>query len=84
LGERTSIYAWYADPQHFPITSRPVYFVFVPNDPLEPLVKKTTMTAITRTLQLPGARLAFQRSGVTMVRWLPPPGTRSVVLPEPG
>jgi hypothetical protein len=84
LGERTSIYAWYADPQHFPITSRPVYFVFVPNDPLEPLVKKTTMTAIARTLELPGARLAFQRSGVTMVRWLPPPGTRSVVLPEPG
>jgi Predicted membrane protein (DUF2079) len=84
LGERKSIYAWYALPQEFPISATPVYFVFVPKDPLQPILRSTTMKAITYTQQLEGARLVFHQDGVTMVEWQPPPGIRSVVLPEPG
>ncbi|HEY1466686.1 MAG TPA: DUF2079 domain-containing protein [Acidimicrobiales bacterium] len=83
LSQRKSIYAWYAVPQRFPITEKPVYFVFVPQDPLQPLTRKTTAAAIAYTTGLPGAQLVFHQSGVTMVRWQPPAGTRSVVLPHP-
>ncbi|HXA32323.1 MAG TPA: hypothetical protein VNV87_08700, partial [Acidimicrobiales bacterium] len=67
----------------FPITEKPVYFVFVPQDPLQPLTSKTTAAAIGYTTSLPGAQLVFHQSGVTMVRWQPPAGIRSVVLPHP-
>jgi hypothetical protein len=84
LSQRKAIYAWYAVPQRFPISERPVYFVFVPQDPLQPVPKKSTAAAIAYTTGLPGAQLVFHQSGVTMVRWQPAPGIRSVVLPHPG
>ncbi|HEX4220700.1 MAG TPA: DUF2079 domain-containing protein [Acidimicrobiales bacterium] len=84
LGERKAIYAWFAAPQVFPITQKPVYFVFAPKDPLQPVRGPISTTAIAYTSQLPGARVVFHRSGVTMVTWHPPPGVRSVTLPQPG
>ena len=83
LGQRKAIYAWYAVPQRFPTTEKPVYFVFVPRDPLQPVTQKNTTAAVAYTMGLPGAHLVFHRSGVTMVRWQPPAGIRSVVLPHP-
>jgi hypothetical protein len=83
LSQRKAIYAWYAVPQRFPITERPVYFVFVPQDPLQPVTKKSTAAAVAYTTGLPGAQLVFHQNGVTMVRWQPPTGIRSVVLPHP-
>ncbi|HEX4245868.1 MAG TPA: DUF2079 domain-containing protein [Acidimicrobiales bacterium] len=84
LSQRKSIYAWFAVPQHFPITETAVYFVFVPNDPLQPIPRQSTAAAVAYTTQLSGARLVFHRAGVIMVRWQPPPGTQSIVLPQPG
>jgi len=83
LSQRKAIYAWYAVPQRFPITEKPVYFVFVPRDPLQPVPRKSTAAAVAYTMGLPGAQMVFHRSGVSMVRWQPPTGIRSVVLPHP-
>ncbi|HEX3564472.1 MAG TPA: DUF2079 domain-containing protein, partial [Acidimicrobiales bacterium] len=83
LSQRKAIYAWYAVPQRFPITGKPVYFVFVPQDPLQPVSQKDTAAAVAYTSGLPGAHLVFHQSGVTMVRWQPPAGVQSVVLPHP-
>jgi hypothetical protein len=84
LGERKAIYAWYAVPQVFPVTQKPVYFVFAPQDRLQPVAGQLSRTAIAYTSQLEGARVVFHRSGVTMVAWQPPAGIRSVTLPQPG
>jgi len=47
------------------------------------VTQKNTTAAVAYTMGLPGAHLVFHRSGVTMVRWQPPAGIRSVVLPHP-
>ena len=61
-----------------------MYFVFAPHDPLQPVAGQFSKTAIAYTSGLEGAHVVFRRSGVTMVAWQPPAGTRSVILPKPG
>jgi hypothetical protein len=83
FGGRAQLIPWIGAPQVFPLApGRQVTFVFVPDDPLQPIPAPMAVQAAQKVATLPGARVTTDAGGVVVVRWTPPRTAGGVTLPS--
>jgi uncharacterized membrane protein len=78
---RTGLYPLLASPQRFPVHRREVDFVIVPSAGIESIPAAAADDVRASLLEHEHASLVFDSDGVTVLRWHPPPGVSSIVLP---
>jgi uncharacterized membrane protein len=78
---RSELYPLLAAPQRFPVDAREVDFVIVPSAGIESIPAASAQAVRASLLEHERASLVFDSDGVTVLRWHPPPGVSSIVLP---
>jgi hypothetical protein len=78
---RTELYPLLAAPQRFPVHAREVDFVIVPSAGIESIPAASAQAVRASLLEHERASVVFDADGVTVLRWRPPPGVSSIVLP---
>lgn len=81
FANRRFVYPFLAAPQAFPVRSETVVFVIAPSQGIESVPASVARQAIDRLEQRPRMTVLSHRDGVAILRWRPPPGTTSTVLP---
>jgi len=78
---RTSVYPLLASPQAFPVHAAEVVLVVVPGQGLESIPPVDAEAAVTSARARLHATTTFDRDGVVVLTWHPPPGVTAIVLP---
>ncbi len=81
FAQRRSVYPFLASPQAFPVTEPVVVFVVVPSQGIESVSPPAARSAVSALTSRDHARVLFDRSGVDVLVWHPPPGVHTIVLP---
>ena len=78
---RTHVYPLLASPQAFPVRASEVVLVVVPGQGLESIPAADAEAVVASARDRLHATTTFDRDGVVVLAWHPPPGVTGVVLP---
>ncbi len=81
FAERTHVYPLLASPQAFPVHASEVVLVVVPAQGLESIPAADAEAVVRSARERLHATVTFDRQGVVVLTWHPPPGVSAVVLP---
>jgi uncharacterized membrane protein len=81
FAERTHVYPLLASPQAFPVHASEVVLVVVPAQGLESIPDADAEAVVRSARERLHATVTFDRQGVVVLTWHPPPGVSAVVLP---
>lgn len=82
FGGREHVIPWIYERETFPLVAGyPVVFVFLPDDPQQPIPASLALSAATKVARLPGARVIANRDGVEAIRLPAPRRFSTVTLP---